>query len=258
MRFIGTILFLFGTTIRAQAPDRVCHYRHAEDTPPREHSLDVERVKLQASFDPYAGRVDGKVVHYFKVLQNRVDTLFFDGPGIEIRSVQIGGRDVKFKTVPEGVVVYPNGPLKWDHKDSIVFEYRAFPKKGIYFTGWDDPKGLKRKQIWTQGQGIDHRHWIPCYDDMNDKVVTETIVTFDGKYKVLSNGTLKSVKDNPDGTKTWHYAMSKPHSLYLLMLAIGDYKIKSFTTRRGLPVHLWYYPDHEDRFDNIYKYTLES
>ena len=245
-------------TAAAQAPDHVCHYRHSDDAAPREHSLDIERVKVEAAFDPNAGRVNGKVTHYFKVLQNRVDTLFFDGPGIEILSVQITGRDVKFKTVPEGVVVYPNGPLNWDQKDSIVFTYRAFPKKGIYFTGWDDPKGVKRKQIWTQGQGIDHRHWIPCYDDMNDKVVTETVTTFDGRYKVLSNGTLKSVKDNPDGTKTWHYAMSKPHSLYLLMLAIGEYNVKSFTTKRGMPVHLWYYPDHEDRFDNIYKYSLES
>ena len=102
--------------------------------------------------------------------------------------------------------------MKWDSRDSISFTYECNPRRGIYFIGWNDPKNLSRKQIWTQGQGIDNRHWIPSYDEYNDKMITETVTTFDKEYEVLSNGTKLSVKDNGDGTKTWHYKMTHPHS----------------------------------------------
>ena len=89
----------------------------------------------------------------------------------------------------------------------MEFKYEATPSKGIYFIGWNspkvtDPKNQTRQQIWTQGQGIDNRHWIPMYDNMNDKFITETIVTFSSEFKVLSNGEKKSEKKNKDGTTT--------------------------------------------------------
>ena len=114
--------------------------------------------------------------------------------------------------------------------------------RGIYFYGWNDPKNLLRKQIWTQGEGTDNRYWIPMYDEPNDKMVTEMIVTFDKNYSVLSNGTKISEKLNNDGTKTWHYKISHPISDYLIMLAIGDYAVQTAKSSSGVPMQYWYYP----------------
>jgi len=72
------------------------------------------------------------------------------------------------------------------------------------------------KKIWTQGELTDNRYWLPGYDDPDDKLITEVNVTFDSKYKVLSNGAKISEKENKDGTKTWHYKMPHPHALYLV------------------------------------------
>jgi len=251
-------LLLFGACFaQAQQVDQtVCHF-HEVVSIPREHPLDIERVKVQVSFLTQEGRVNGKVTHYFKVLQERVDSIFFDAPGIEIKEARLGNQSVRFKTDDKGVSIFPAIPLRWDMKDSISFTYSVKPRKGIYFIGWNDPNNKSRKQIWTQGQGVDHRYWIPSYDDANDKVITETITTFDKNYRVLSNGTLKSVKDNGDGTRTWHYSMTKPHALYLLMLGIGNYNVKEFKTKTGVPVNLWYYPDQEDRFETTYRYSKE-
>ena len=125
-----------------------------------------------------------------------------------------------------GVTVSFSKKPKWEEIHSLVFEYEATPKKGIYFIGWNtydatDNRNKTRHQIWTQGQGIDNRYWIPMYDNMNDKFITETVVKFNKNFKVLSNGVLKSEKALPDGNKIWNYTMSKPHAGYLLMLAIG-------------------------------------
>ena len=47
-----------------------------------------------------------------------------------------------------------------------------------------------RKQIWTQGQGVDNRFWIPCYDATNDKPIEGLSITFDKKLHRHSNGEL--------------------------------------------------------------------
>jgi aminopeptidase N len=224
-------------------------------TEPAEHPVDMTHMRLEIAFDTARKLVKGRVTHVFVPLRASVDSLFFNGPGIRIRDASLNGRKVAFRTSPEGVTVFPDPPLRWDTADSITFTYEANPGKGLYFVGWDDERNLSRKQIWTQGQGIDNRNWIPCYDEQNDKMTTETIVTFDSAYSVLSNGTRVAVRDNGDGTKTWHYRMTHPHATYLVMLAIGRYGVRTVRTQGGVPVNLWYYPDQPERVDPTYIYS---
>ncbi|MBL7711365.1 MAG: hypothetical protein JNL13_02830, partial [Chitinophagaceae bacterium] len=61
-------------------------------------------------------------------------------------------------------------------------------------------------------------------------------------------------KDNGD-TYTWHYAMSKPHAGYLLMLGIGKYDIKKTKSGSGVPMNLYYYPEYADRAEPTYRYS---
>lgn len=223
----------------------------------REHQLDIQKMTVTVSFEPEKGKVNGNVVHHFTPIRKTVDSVFWDAPGIHIQSAKLIGKtnvDLKFNITPDGVTTYFETPLHWDKSYQLQFDYDATPTKGIYFIGWNspevtDPRNQTRHQIWTQGQGIDNRHWIPMYDNMNDKFITETIVTFDNEYKVLSNGEKVSVKQNKDNTTTWHYLMPKPHAGYLLMLAIDKYAVKETKTSRGTPIQFWYYPEHEDKRD---------
>lgn len=250
---------LFVTPVLGQdfIPHTETHLRDPNEFP-REHPVDVQHMRVEVSFVPTQGLVKGRVTHVFIPLQQRVDSITFDGVKLTVKSATLRGKPVNFRNDGRYIVVTPATPLVWGQRDSISFEYEATPRRGIYFVGWNDPRNLSRKQVWTQGQGIDNRHWIPMYDDPNDKYTTETITTFDANYKVLSNGVKVNEKDNRNGTKTWHYRMSKPHAGYLLMLGIGDYAIKTLKTKAGVPVHLWYYPEWEDRFNTTYRYSTEA
>jgi aminopeptidase N len=242
----------------------------------RNRNIDVTHMKVEVKFDVYKKSVMGKVTHTFNILQNQVDTIFFDAPGIQIISATIDGKALSHTTLPEGVVVQcgldepiampiaRNKTPKTQHQ--IVFEYIAYPKKGIYFSGYTaangqpllgniDESDMIRKQIWTQGQGIDNRHWIPMIDDRSDKYITETVVTHDSKHQVLSNGALKSKKVNKDGTTTWHYALNQPHAGYLLMLGIGNYAVKNSKTALGTPMQFWYYPEHPEKVEPTSRYS---
>jgi aminopeptidase N len=226
--------------------------RHEE-----ERQTDMERLILKVNFKPEQSLVQGEVTHIFKPLRPTVDSLFLDGPGIRVSEAFLNGKKVEFKTMKEGITFYFRPAIKWNTTDSLRIKYEANPRKGIYFIGWDDPAGICRKQIWTQGQGVDNRYWIPCYDRLNDKVLSEVFVTFDQKYQVLSNGSRVSKKDNKNGTLTWHYRMTHPHATYLIMLGIGDYKIKELKSSSGVPLNLYYYPEWEDRVPSTYKFSKE-
>lgn len=251
------LLLLQSAIAHAQNPTKATHI-HEADSEPREHVIDVENMRVEVSFKEREGRVLGRVTHRFSPIRKTVDSIFFDAPGITIKKAFLNGREIPFRTDSLGVSILPRPALSWGSRDSVTFEYDVRPRQGIYFIGWNDAKNISRKQIWTQGQQFDNRYWIPMYDDANDKMLTETIVTFLKEYKVLSNGKLLKETDNKNGTKTWHYAMTKPHAGYLLMLGIGDYEIEKRVSKSGVPVNLWYYPEFPERVEPTYRYSTEA
>ena len=219
---------------------------------PREHALDVKKLKLELSFDAVHGLVKGKVTHYFSALRPAVSSFFMDGINMHIQSAVLDGQPVPYTLDSTGITINPIKPLHWNTEDSLTITYEVSPRRGLYFVGWNDPANASRKQIWSQGEGIDNRCWIPMYDERNDKILSELIVTFDADYKVLSNGSLIDKHTNIDGTLTWHYAMQHPHAPYLIMLGIGKYDIKETHSASGVPMHLYYYPEWKNRVEPTY------
>ena len=263
------ILFFTASHLKAQFPETQAYHVDAGGHE-RNRNIDVLHMKLEVSFDAPKKTVFGKVTHTFEPLQSVIDTIFFDAPGINILNASMDGKTLGFKIIPTGVVVYPglksepyqpmhvqNHGASMQHK--ITFEYIAKPNKGIYFIGWNlgeisSPDEMTHRQIWTQGQGVDNRYWIPMIDDRSDKFVTETVITFDEKYQVLSNGTLLS-KTKTKTNNTWHYKLNNPHAGYLLMLAIGDYGVKKSVSPGGTPMQFWHYKEHPERIEPTARYS---
>ena len=220
---------------------------------PRERELDIQRMSVDVSFDTKASLVKGKVTHVFKVLRRNLDSVRFDAIRISIKQLTVSGKPARFRSDDTSVVVFFEPALSWDQIDSMTISYEATPRKGLYFVGWHDTTEGRQKQIWTQGQPIDNRHWIPMYDELNDKMLTETTITFDSNYAVVSNGERRSVVSNSDGTKTWRYGMNKPHANYLLMIAVGDYAITEKKSKGGVPIELYSYPKRPEQVEPTYR-----
>lgn len=259
MRLFSTIAFLlcFVSATIAQIPYHTHTFIVDPEAVPREHNVDFTHMKLDVSFVPTEGLVKGKLEHTFTVIRPKVDSIVLDGVDIRYSSIMLDGKKADHIKTNDKLTILPKTSLAWDSEHTLTIEYECNPRSGIYFIGWNDPNNLSRKQIWTQGQGIDNRHWIPCYDTQNDKLITEVTVKFDKEYKVLSNGTKLAEKDNGDGTKTWHYKMQHPHPTYLVMLGIGRYDIEKRKSASGVPIDLWYYPEWKDRVKPSYKYSVE-
>jgi len=250
------LLLLIGIVggIAVQAQDTLC-YLDDINRFPRERFVDFQDMNLMISFQPDSGKVMGSVVHRFNVLRSNVDSLYLDGTNMTIASAKLDGKSVRYEVSKKGIIFRFDSVLALNSVHRLSIDYSAKPRRGMYFIGWDDPTGRCRKQICTQGQGIDNRNWVPLFDDMSDKITTMIGITFDSKYKVLSNGSLLTTSPDGKGNTTWLYQMNKPHSPYLMMIGIGDYAISKERSTSGILLNQYYYPDQKQTLEPTYRYS---
>lgn len=216
-----------------------------------QHTKKVDFISMNASLKPNAieKSISGKVVYDF-VVKSKIDTVKIDAVRMEFSEVKINGKSVPFKNSGKSLNLY-KGYKKG--KNKIEFSYSAQPKQTMYFVG-DASTG----QIWTQGQGKYTSHWLPSFDDVNEKVVFNLSVDFRNDFEVLSNGILKNVSYNSKGNiKTWNYQMQQPMSSYLVMLAIGKFVRQNETTVSGTPLEYYLREEDASKFTTTYKYSKE-
>lgn len=216
------------------------------------HSVgqDFTHLSVDVAFDTTANLVLGKVSHRIAQVKAR-DTLALDAIKMEFKEVLWNGTEVKYSSNDTALFVIPGSV---NDTNNLYIRYRAQPQKGLYFVGFEDESYRSPRQIWTQGQGIDHRHWIPHNDDQTDKVIVDLTATFHKDFNVVSNGMLKSVENKGD-LKTWHYAMQKPMSSYLIALMIARYDSVQTNSKSGIALTQYFYPERADDYPVYYKHN---
>jgi aminopeptidase N len=215
-----------------------------DDGEARNKTYDVLHYRIEVSFDEPQKMVIGKVTTTLVPYLPAFDVINFDAEQMQIRRVQLRGKDLKFTEAPKNLLIHLDRTYSFRDTITVSVEYTCTPTKGIYFVQPDSGYPDKPRQIWTQGEDMDNHFWFPCYDFPNDKATSEILVTVRSSYVALSNGALLSAKKNAKaGTTTYHWRESKPHAAYLIMLAIGDYAV--LTDKSGnLPLEYYVYPRH--------------
>ncbi|MCK5906196.1 MAG: hypothetical protein KAG37_01315, partial [Flavobacteriales bacterium] len=247
--------------------------------------IDVDTVSIGLEIFPYKNKVIGNAKITYENLSPKVDSFFIHAVNFTLKSVLLNGEKVNYKYLPKGGMwIYPS--LKSPKRNVLEIEYSATPSKGLFFVGWDDKTGIRKKQIWTQGQGIDNRYWFPSYDLQDEKAIYDITVSFPEEYNLLASGELLS--KGSDGLNTiWHYRTKHPMSSYLVMLAGGEYEmariskleasstplrnqelkaerllsgaeVKANSQRpKEIDFQYWYYSGGEDKVEPTYRYTEE-
>jgi aminopeptidase N len=163
--------------------------------------------------------------------------------------IALDNKAVEFKNDGKKLIIYTNFKKGQNHKLSFLFDNA--PKKAMYFLGWENEG---RNQIWTQGQGKYTSNWLPSLDDVKDKIEFDLRFLVPKDYQVASNGKLKSKSDSI-GHILWEYNMQKPMSSYLVALTVGKYNKKTETSKSGIPLEFYYYPEDSLKVEPTYRYS---
>ena len=190
-------------------------------------------------------KVLGKVSYQFQV-NKETDTIAIDAKNMKFTSVMLNGKKTEFVNNQKQLKLYKDFQLG---ANTLYIQYETIPKQTLYFMG----NGLEL-QIWTQGQGKYTSHWLPSFDDTNEKLIFNTKITFDHDYQVVANGTLAQ-KIKSGNQTTWSYKMASPMSSYLVMLAIGKYQITTEKSVSNIPIESYIKPSDASKFTFTYQHT---
>lgn len=220
-------------------------------------NVDFKTCNASLSFDVPNEQVMGNVTYTFEVFNKKPDTVYIDARNMQFSDVKINGKKAGWVNSATTLKLY-KGYKKGEN--TVTFQYTANPKKALYFISLDCPDcdGGKEPQIWTQGQGKYTSHWLPSFDDMNEKVIFGFDITFDKNYTILANGekTFDEVNKNKPLRKV-SYQMERPMSSYLVMLAIGKFESQDVVSDSNTTLELYYRPEDKQKFEPTYRYSKQ-
>ena len=239
IRLVAAGLFLTPLILAAQAraTGQVGEYSPPRAWPVRQHSFDLQHQKIAISFDVDQRSMAGEVTTTLVVTGQPTDAIRLDASNLVIDGAwDARGKRLRFTADTAAVSVRLGRRAAVG--DTVVFTiaYHGKPERGMYFVP-------RRRTMWTQGEAIETRSWVPTYDAPNDKTTWEILVTADTSMSVLSNGRLVGVSKTTDGGhQVWHWSQEKAASTYLYSIVAGPYVFLR-DNWRGIPVEYFVAPD---------------
>ncbi|HEX6792193.1 MAG TPA: M1 family aminopeptidase [Candidatus Krumholzibacteria bacterium] len=260
MRTMLVAALLLGANVALAAPPALAPDPLRFVSPGRTYT--TTHTALDLDIDLEKQTVAGSVVHTVRALRPDLGEVSFNCVELTVDSVTVDGKHARFDypvmselstswmagqeeaSADDRLVVHLPTPLAREASAKIAVYYHGAPKIGLY---WIQPeKGLpdKRWEVWSQGEGEDNRHWIPCNDYPNEKA------TFEGRFRVpkgsfaLSNGAMVEKKELGKQTE-FYYKLDQPQTSYLIMLAVSTYRVYE-TKWRDIPVQYVVPPGTDD------------
>lgn len=195
----------------------------------RPYRIDHLFVDLALDFETKSVR--GRAVLDFQRVAPLADSLQLDAVGFELESVRVDGgsgfEPVSFSYDGEHIQVQG-----LPERGQLRIDYRAEPKRGLYFLAPDEHVKHRPLQAWTQCQDEDARHFIPCVDKPHVKMTTELAATVPSGFQALSNGELVSSETRGKTPWTYRFKLEQPHPSYLLTLVVGHFDVVDDRTVR--------------------------
>lgn len=251
------ILFVFSGSAGAQQPDSLKKLPQVHWA--RARKIDVQHIALDLRFDWTKKQACGSAVLTLAPLST-TRNIALDAGMLGIQSVTAAnGTPLKF--------VYDGGDKDEGLAITLDRAYAAGETLTIqiaYHTNWVnkiDPnnlwgsfgKGLrfseptsndpnKPREIWSVGDPVGNRYWFPGFDAPNDWRTSEFTATVDKPLQVISNGKCVDIRENTDGTRTFHWKMDTPHANHLTAFVVGPFAVQRQQSG-GTALHNYGYPD---------------
>ncbi len=204
--------------------------------------IDILHTDLEVSFNWGKHECIGKETMLVKPYFYDTDTINLDAKNMTFSEILITDsrqQPIQYQTTYDKKKLRLKLERRLSTLDSvtIVLRYIARPDegeagkggairddKGLYFINTDNSEPFKPIQIWTQGETESSSCWFPTIDNPNEKFTIKLAITVNKDFTTLSNGLLTSSTVNGI-LKTDIWESKKPMSAYLVMMAVGDFKI---------------------------------
>ncbi len=165
----------------------------------------------------------------------KVSEIIFDTDKLNIEKITLGKEEKPteyFLVAPDSILGSALRVPIEPTTDLVTIHYATGPDAAAL--GWMEPSmtvGKKLPFLFTQGQAILTRSWIPCQDSPGNRITyTANIEVPAGMMAVMSAENPQ--QPSPDGK--YSFKMEQPIAPYLIALAVGDIAFQSVGPRTGV------------------------
>ncbi len=192
----------------------------------------VKHLSLDLKADFEAKKLFGTASYTIEVSEG-ADTIYLDVRDLEIQEVMVDGAKTEFSLgnkaeyLGQALMVPVNESSK-----KLMITYSTLP--GAEAVQWLNPSqtaGKKHPYLFTQGQAILSRTWIPIQDSPGIRMTYDARITVPKDLMAVMSASNPQTK-NADGV--YNFKMSQPIPAYLIALAIGDIEFRSLGARTGV------------------------
>ena len=186
-------------------------------------------LNLKADFDKKTLSGWAKLV----VAKNGADSLFLDSNNLNIESVENAGKPIPYVIyAPKDFIGSKIAIPTASFNDTITIRYSTKPEAlALQWLSPEQTYGKKQPFLYTQGQAVLTRSWIPIQDSPGIRF------TYDAQISVPKGLMALMSAENPqkksdDGI--YKFDMKQPIPAYLVALAIGDLAFHAFDGISGV------------------------
>lgn len=215
---------------------------------PSRRSIDVSHYLIKMEIDPSQDPKTFQAALEMKLkATSEIQEVTLDTDELDVKFVQMehplrqplkftnqNGKEVKIE-LPRPFKANENFRLSFSYVGKVNTAHAGFFK----VTDPDDESA--GPFLYTHFEPLKARAFFPSNDTPEDKASSEMRVTVPSRYEVLSNGKkIKDRKFSREGKpmREVHWMMDKPHSTYLVSLAIAPLK-KIATKHGGKEISVW-------------------
>lgn len=163
-----------------------------------------------------------------------VEEMIFDIHDLTIEKVELdNGEETTFELGEYDELLGQSLTVKIKAETEKVFIYYATQpnSKALLWLNPQQTAGKEHPYVFTQGEAVLTRTWIPCQDTPGNRI------TYSADVQVPSELMAVMSADNPtekNAEGKYHFEMQQPIPTYLIALAAGDLKFASLGERTGV------------------------
>ena len=163
--------------------------------------------------------------------------IILDDRGLEIESISDGsGEPLSWKVgasdpnlgAPLAIALRPD-------TKQLVIKYKSAPDAGaLQWLTAEQTAGKKRPFLFSQGQAIENRSWIPTQDSPGIRQTWEATIRVPAGFTAVMSAPKSAEPLTQGGESVFSYKMEKSVAPYMIAIAVGDLAFKPLGPRSGV------------------------
>lgn len=220
------------------------------------HEVGTKHIHLKMNVD-FDNKVINGIAKLTLIHHDNKGRFVFDANGIDIQKVIVDGEEVETKVIGQDELLGMGYEVVIGKETEFVeIHYKTTERsEALQWLNPEQTAGKVHPYLFTQGQAVLTRTWIPCQDSPVQRITYSAEVSCPDELMAVMSASNKTMKnDNGD----YLFEMKQTIPSYLMALAVGDLRFAEIGPRTGVYTEPALLEKSRKEFEDMEKMLIEA